>query len=220
MDELKREFNEVVQNLRTLSEEYERGSKAAAKAIAVQLRVLLHDSKQNISLLTMFGRKRILFDSTPNLLAGTDKTPQLPLIRFQSRGVIAPEGATISDAEYVPVYWGFPGFGDALNMFIPWSIPPWQQLPFDQWWDQRVLLIDSQTSLTRHDIILGVADQQGGAHSDPSIEEKHAIVMRQQALRFSVSLGGQSASPEHGPQYACVRQICYEVQRTLGACRG
>ena len=64
--------------------------------------------------------------------------------------------------------------------------------------------------------MLKVADTEGGAHVDPALDPMYAALARENALGFVYHVNADEARPLEGdPALASVRQIAYEVDRTL-----
>ena len=51
-----------------------------------------------------------------------------------------------------------------------------------------MLLLNDKDKLTRRDIILFLADQDGGTHIDPHFEEKYALLKRGKAKSFCLPI--------------------------------
>jgi len=68
--------------------------------------------------------------------------------------------------------------------------------------------------LCRRDLILAVANKDGGAHVDPVLDEKYANLSRGNSLAWRYR-GPRGDIPLEGPEKAAVRQIAHEVLKTL-----
>lgn len=78
-----------------------------------------------------------------------------------------------------------------------------------------MIFVDQKGSETsRKDLILTVANKDGGAHVDPILDEKYADLSRRNSLawRFSSPRGDV---PLEGPEKAAVRQITHEILKSL-----
>jgi len=87
-------------------------------------------------------------------------------------------------------------------------------LPFDDWWNQTVFIDDQKRILSRKQLVLTAANQDGGAHVDPSLDETYANLSRNNSLKWvAVENGNEYSIPK--PERAAIRQITHEVLRTL-----
>jgi hypothetical protein len=153
----------------------------------------VHDTGSSKSLLGQLGQKSIQFYET--------SIPRDPKTIMTYSGLAASEG-TPEGAKYV-------AFLDMLP-----SAPPPRWVSFDEWWN-RVIFVDQKGSETsRKDLILTVANKDGGAHVDPILDEKYADLSRRNSLawRFSSPRGDV---PLEGPEKAAVRQITHEILKSL-----
>jgi hypothetical protein len=91
---------------------------------------------------------------------------------------------------------------------------------FHPWWSRRVLSLQPAQfteegmvlgpGASRRDLVLWLANEDGGAHVDEELTPMHSELTRE--YRGRVPINGQ----RHGtPAYAAVRQIAYEVMETM-----
>jgi len=192
-EELQQHLRDTIQALELSVHALERGFEGEAKRLAAAIRVLVHDTQSSKSLLGQLGQKTISFYDT--------------CIPRQNHTYITYSGLTATNltpqgATYVAL----------LDELPPDYSPRW--VSFDEWWN-RVIFIDQEGSETsRKDLILAVANTDGGAHVDPVLDEKYANLSRRNALgwRFSNTRGDV---PLEGPEKAAIRQIAHEVLKSL-----
>jgi hypothetical protein len=126
-------------------EVYDEGNTDEAIQIAVRIRVILHPGgKRSRSLLQHLNSGRI-----PLLTTSEGAPERSDLLQYDGLGSLraSSDGKTVS-AEYGP------GENNALHR---------EYIKADRWWKQIVLFADN-TPYSRRDIVLGVAEQEGGAH--------------------------------------------------------
>jgi len=146
--ELKKELGNQIALMKSSCEVYDNGLKAAAKHLALNLRVLLHHHGNSNSLLHQLGLRSSRFLDTagpinPNNLA---TTCNLIVTRVGTDGA---EHMAAVEAGGRP----FPG----------------RKLSFPDWWGQTVIVDDKRRNFNRRELILYVADTDGGAHVDPEL---------------------------------------------------
>ena len=188
-EEIEAHLREQLGTLQRSAHLYDEGYTAEAKRIAVNLRVILH-TKRYPSLLKQLDREDIDFLDTADAPDPANLLSTMGLVGLHMDS---------SGGSYLPVY--------DTNPQSKW-------VPFTDWWSGTVFLDVNKTSLTRANLILSVADQDGGAHVDAKLNEAYAAISRQNSLGWNVGHDGQT-QPMRNPELAAVRQIAHEVLITL-----
>jgi SEC-C motif len=153
----------------------------------------VHDTGSSRSLLGQLEQKSIQFYET--------SIPRDPRNIMTYSGLTAIE-LTPEGAKHVAV----------LDMLPPYCPPRW--VSFDEWWN-RVIFVDQKESETsRKDLILAVANKDGGAHVDPVLDGKYADLSRRNSLAWQFS-SPRGEIPLEGPEKAAVRQITHEILKSL-----
>ncbi len=194
-DDLAERLREQMGLLERSSESFDQGFEDEAKHLAVGIRILLHDTAgPSHSLLGLLGVKDGLsfldtaFPIFPDNLAAT--------IGLASLRVTTGVGA-----KYVAL------LGNR-------SSPPGQK-PFTPWWNDPVTKDNEGRLFARRDYVLNVANKEGGAHVDPTLEETWANLTRENTLGWFSSTETDRDVPLDSPALATIRQIAYEVEQTL-----
>jgi hypothetical protein len=184
--------------LRNAAERFDRGSEAEAKNLAVRLRVLLYDGPGlGASLLGQLGVKDRLpyFDTA--LAEHPSEVPTLHGGLCMIRATLGPEPTS----RYIPPL-------DRLSSDR--EHPP---QAFVDWWQDPVVTDDHGRPIARRDFVLWLADQDGGAHVDPTIGASYARISRGGVASFRPIAGDDPRFKDLATP--SVRQIAYELQRTL-----
>ncbi|WP_379653779.1 SEC-C metal-binding domain-containing protein [Pseudoxanthomonas sp. UC19_8] len=191
--ELEQHLQDHLRFLKASADSFDRGFEGEAKRIAASLRVLLHDTKSSHSLLGQLGslNETRFCDSSPpvnenNLLGHSG----LVAMRIGDGG--AKYVAMLDDSPFLP----FP------------------EADFKTWWASIVFKDGKQQTFSRRDIVLRVANQDGGAHVDPELNSAYSDLSRNNSLGWVYS-DGNTETPMEGPEKAALRQICHEVLRSL-----
>lgn len=191
--DLEERLREQVTFLQLSCASYDAGYEGEARRLAVALRVLLHDTKRSKSLLTQLGLKQELelYDTAATL---------------DPKNLVSESGLTVSQllqGRHVPALDGSTADSGRDRQFTP----------FEQWWDAPVLRSDG-TTLTRSGLMLSVADQDGGAHVDPTLNEAYEALSRGDVWGWrAFDMQPQSAWPT--PVFASLRQIAHELLVSL-----
>lgn len=196
-EELEVHLQEQLGFLQRSADAYDKGDYAEAKRIAVQIRVLVHDPKnpnaRSKSLLGQLGRKSGLFvDSAYPVAPGNLCTHSGLIVTTSSPGVGAAYTAVLDD------------HGDGQV----------RQTDFDTWWNATVFIDSEGRELSRKELVLSVAEQDGGAHVDPTLGNTYADLSRNNSLARHFS-NGSKFEPMTGPEKAALRQIGHEVLKTF-----
>jgi hypothetical protein len=166
---------------------YDQGSKDEAIRIAVAVRVILHDTNASTSLLTHLGKKNsVKILSTIHAVPASNLEDgtfciSIPLWFSSTAGINPPLGKA-----------------DRRDL-----------LPVNDWWQETV--IAQNTRSTRKDIILGAANQDGGAHVDANPNAK-IKELKEGVGTFTIRRGDvvsvQKLTDHHLPM---LRQIGHEI---------
>jgi hypothetical protein len=88
-------------------------------------------------------------------------------------------------------------------------------IPFNLWWDGMFVIKDKEgNTFMRKDLILEVAETDGGVHIDPSLKESYVKLSRLNSINWHY-YNGEEKEFENNPVLASVRQIAHEVIKTL-----
>lgn len=191
-DDYNRHLADNIGFLKDSCEGYDNGKESEYKRLALTLRILLHDtSGRSKSLLGQLGMKSIKFLDTAN--------KPLP---GNTMAFCALAGMEIGP--------GKPRFIPHLDTHRKSA-----QLDFEVWWNGIIFTDSKGQSISRKELVLSVADQDGGAHVDPFINEKYGDLSRKNSMGWRVSFNGEDLGPMRAPEAASIRQISHEVLKTL-----
>lgn len=191
--ELESHLDEHLGFLKASADAYDRGFDGEAKRIAVSIRVLVHDTRNSKSLLGQLDRKSGQFvDSAIPITPGNKSTHS---------GLVVVSIIPGNGAKYVAFLDDRPGGQAAYT-------------DFDTWWSTPVFVDYQGRALTRKDLVLTVANQDGGAHVDSELNGAYADLSRKNSLGWVYSDGTKS-EPLGGPEKAALRQICHEILKTF-----
>jgi len=199
-DELKSHLKEQIEFLKRSSQAYDEGCTSEAKRLTVPLRVLLHDTHNSTSLLTHLKRKDILFydtslDYNPNNLLST-MGPIMTKITITKTGQ--------KSAEFAPPLDDGPPTRHRKG-----------KISFEKWWNKIVFADRKGNKLTRRNLVLAVANKDGGAHVDHELDKDYANITRFDSLGFVFVQDGNKRHFATHPELAGVRQISHEVLKSL-----
>jgi len=191
-EDLVEHLRDQVVFLRVSGAAFDEGVEAEAKRLAVTIRVLVHDTGSSHSLLKQLGVK-----------------DQLRFVNTQP-----------GDPEGVPGLARAVWNGDVWRWAAP--LADWMRgkpLAFSAWWETAVI-VDRKTSVfDRRGLVLPLAHKEGGAHVDPDLDEAYAALSRLNSLgwhmRQDPTAGPGEMQPARSPVPANVRQIAWEVQKTI-----
>jgi hypothetical protein len=170
-------------------ESYDAGYQDEAIRIAQSLRILLHDTKRQTSLVSHLNARGINLATTVEPL-DTSRSVMLSgmgSFLFNSQGVS----------------WR-PALGTHhLKAHIP----------IEDWWQQTVY-IHGSVRLTRCSLVLNAADKDGGAHVDPTLSVEYESLMNKGGIGFyhiSLDPEGRQSIPITDAHFVYLRQIGFEV---------
>jgi len=91
---------------------------------------------------------------------------------------------------------------------------PKKYVIFSEWWEKVVIVDSNKNKFTRRELVLTLANKEGGAHVDPLIDEAYAELTRHNSVGWIVS-DGKSEMPINDVELFSVRQIAHEVLKSL-----
>jgi SEC-C motif len=191
--ELEAHLKEQIAFLEASTESYDCGFHGEAKRLAVTIRILLHDHGSNKALLAQLGRLNSMrfFDSAePNPPGNIGTYSGLVVTAHTKHG-----------AEYMP-------------MLDDNQVGPGEWVPFDSWWETAIFVDNKKRKISRKDLILSLANQDGGAHVDPALNETYSALSKENSMGWTVTKG-DIAHPMGPPHLASVRQIAHELLKSL-----
>jgi hypothetical protein len=190
-EDLEASLREQVGFLQASATLFDNGHIAEAKRLATTLRVLLHDKRQSKSVLSQLGYGFLQFHDSTGPEMPENLLTDCPLVIMAIGG---------SGPDFIPLLDTGPF--------------PTVQKPFAVWWSQVVFVDDRRAAFSRKDIVLSVAETDGGAHVDPGIPEAYHRLSRENSIAWMVgSPTGKRAA--QNPVPAVIRQITFEVLRSL-----
>lgn len=172
---------------------FDAGFEGEAKRLAVTLRVLLHDTKKSNSLLGQLGMLGHKFRDTAFDFNPENKMPHGGLV-FIALGP--------PSTRYVAMLDDLP----EPNLK--------KKVEFDEWWNKPVFVDSQHRQLSRKQLILVAANQDGGAHVDPQLDGTYAALSKDNVLGWVVN-DGKGETQMDGPEKAAIRQIAHETLKTL-----
>ena len=194
-DELLKSLREQVRFIDKSCAEFDRDDTSEAKRLAVTVRVLLHDTKQSKSLLGKLASLQTF-------------------IMLDSASFDMPGNAV--------AYHGLVGLRSGPNglFFRPHCLmstgqtDEWRHRSFNRWWNADVIDDRRGNCISRRDIVLALANKEGGAHIDSDLPNEYRAISRENSIGIS---GGPSdnSKPIQDTVVACMRQIAEEVRQSL-----
>ncbi len=223
-DELLQRLDEQRRFLAISSLAFDAGDQAEGKRLATTLAVLLHDQARRGALLVQLGLRDqiewldtagsilplIAGAQTPLVFLGLDerldrsRSSWLPTLdgwdrRLQDRPQL-PHDAEVTLARMRAEH--------SLRTRGSW-------LSFDEWWAADVLRDMSGTNFTRASLVEALANTDDHGYDDPRLELIHRRLTRPDATGWATKVEPGRAVPMLSPALASVRQIVFEVERSL-----
>lgn len=184
--QLMEQLNDQKKFLELSSNNYDSGVYSEAKRIATHLRVLLHHKGSSKSLMKQLGfQDEMIFCSTAGFYHPINMCTTWSLLSVLYNG---------SNISFQPL----------LNQTKSVCF-----FKFEDWWNE-IILDDKRECYTRRDIVLFVANKDGGAHVDPVIDKKFWNLLQENSLAIFVEDKDGIRKPQNNPIYASIRQIAYE----------
>jgi len=180
---------------------FDNGFEGEAKRLANAIRILVHDTSRSTALLTQLRKMNTLFYDSAS--------------PFDPRNPITSNCLTMIRASKKE---GEPLVGDyvaPLDRISP-SRSKDKKVGFGRWWNRTTMYKDKEGNVfNRRDLVLAVADKEGGAHIDPKLDEAYTKLSRFNSLGWKVYVQGKAKDFRNSPVLPSIRQIAHEVLKTL-----
>lgn len=192
-EELLEHLREQIIFLQSSAKAYDCGAEIEAKRMAVTLRVLLHDAGNSSSLLGQLHlKKEMEFISTAQKYDITNFLSQQCLLSLQI-------GA--GSARYIPLF-------ENDNRY--------RLLSCKDWMEEIVLSDAKKQTFRRKNILRLLANKDGGAHVDPSLDDTCAAMKTPAIGGWLIQKADGTSSPfDNDPVYATMRQMTFEVLHSI-----
>lgn len=218
--------------------DFDNGNIAEAQRIATALRILLYKSRTSHPLLDQCGvmERLWVFDSAGSLDVG-DAASVFNLVGVQMKV----DGAGfLAEVDYVPKFDEAkneqPDIAHQVHELLAGrkaTRAPGFHFKVAEWWKSPVIGDSHGNEFSREFLVSSVANSDGGAHVDPSLEEKYYALTRLNSASlhasgdpstFSLAFGGKPAEDGErvftdlgSPVPASIRQIAWELIRSVRA---
>ncbi len=178
-----------LQFLARSADTFDAGEEQEAERLAHHLRLLLHDTSKSRSLLAELGVK-------DDLRFVDTAAPQARRFERFTGGLWLLDAA---QARWEPPF--------------DWATA--HPLPFRAWWHRPVAGDNAGHKFSRRDLVLTVANQDGGSHVDEMLPERYFALSRLNSQEVMAGSGEDTVPPSNDPVAVAVRQVAHEVERTL-----
>jgi hypothetical protein len=193
-EELRNHLKQQMGFLVRSADSYDNGFADEAKRLAVTIRVLVHDTPKTRCLLGQLDElNRDFLDTAAPDIEGN----------LMPYGALIQMAMSTSGAIYLPL----------LDNPQPASAS--KKVPFREWWERNIFRNKEGEVLSRKQMILSVANQDGGAHIDPSLNEAYAHLSRGSGMGWYFQSEEETHYLIRPPELAAVRQIAHEMLKSL-----
>ncbi len=150
LSELENRLQEQLNFLRKSIRDYNNGDISEFRRMALSLRILLHQTQSSHSLINQLGWGSMEMQSLATPIDDRVLTPTWGLAAVR----MGPEGT-----RYIPRYNSMP---ETLSL-----------MKIEDWKNQEIIKDSDKQIFSRWDLIITIANQDGGAHVDPNLDEKY-----------------------------------------------
>lgn len=190
-------LHDQVEFLQSSGAAFDAGQTSEAKRLSTAIRILVHDTGVSKSLLGQLGVKDDLLFVDTKIPLPTPTEPGMIMVDMMNTGL-----AGIHMGEDSPYFAGL----ENRDRF--------DSKPFEEWWTTSIINDPRGNQFGRRELVLGLAHTDGGAHVDPELEEAYAELSRDNSLGLTFYQNDERL-PDTSPVPANVRQIAFEVEKTI-----
>ena len=189
--DLLKQLQDQIDFLTSSAAQFDTGSENESKRLSTAIRIIVNDTSNYKSILTQLNKKNIEFYNSAYNYDPKNLAPHQGLVGMR----LSPKHGM---SYYAPLN------AERFN----------EKVSFDKWWNEIVFEDTNKNSFSRKDIILHLADTDGGPHVDPTLHEDYVGITRSGALGWKVYTKSREQKPAN-PIPAAVRQIAHELLNTL-----
>jgi hypothetical protein len=178
---------------------YDDGNKWEALRLATAVHVIVHDAGGTKSLLKQLGIKGSL--------------------RFFASGPKSNPNNLIRESLLVSVRI----FGDGSAEYVPrldHNHHPPRLVQFHEWWEEDIIFREGTFFLSRKRLVFVLRSQEGGSHFDPVLKDPNYLRFSREQITTPYVSGGGTSTPVLGAELATMRQVAWELTKTLDASEG
>lgn len=191
VQDLQDHLEEQIDFLKASTSSYDGGFQGEIKRLAISVRVLVHDTSNSTSLLTLLDNKQIDFADTSLPFDENNKMSHSSLIQM----CMGKKGTKI-----------LPFLDDG-----PFN----RKINFDKWWNGIVFVDKNRNEFSRKEIVLALANKEGGAHIDKKLDQRYSDLRKQNTLGWYVGTFDGKQVPGDDQVPATMRQIAHEILKTI-----
>lgn len=184
---------------------FDEGHDSEALNLVTRIRTLCHDTRSSVSLLGQLGLTEgptwYLDSCIPIEVIEFDKGNGVRTTRVNTMGT-GLAGVEIGDGE---LRWFAPFDEDDRTL---------QSVQFERWWTEAKVLRDNKRLWTRKQLVLELANKEGGTHIDPRANDRYDRLGHTVA-RFFIETDDGRLTFGNNPVGATVRQVTWELLCTL-----
>lgn len=185
--------------LKQYCEDYDRGFCVIAKPISTSLRLLFNETRNSKSLLQQMHRRDCKWLNTSHGLHLDNQVSECSLMLIEVKNGIGARYKPKCNSEY--------------------KMDDYRMTRFVDWFNEPVVLDSQESIFSRREMILNMADTDGGAHLDPEIQANYLNIKRPifiERIQFCFGPDGTPMNAMGNIPEICMRQIAFEVLYTLG----
>ncbi|MDB5730184.1 MAG: hypothetical protein JWQ03_79 [Variovorax sp.] len=180
--------------LEASSASFDAGFFGEAKRLATTIRVLVHDTDKSKSLLGLLKMKVAM-----GYLNTSHAYEPKNLVSYH--GLV---GIRLEDEN--TRYWA------PLGERAP--ARSGKYVFFPDWWSQVVIVDSLKAKFTRRELVLALANKDGGAHVDSHLDESYAELTRKNSVGWMIS-DGTNQKPMLDVELHSVRQVAFELHKSI-----
>jgi hypothetical protein len=200
IQDYKAHLYEQLDFLRSSMAAYDAGKSHEAKRLSVPIRTLVHNTRSTTSLLRHLN--------VQERLGWIDRGPPEP----PARGTVISFGLCVVRMRFDI---GQSLYEPALLRPAPDRLHP--PVAFEDWWGRTILRDQQGNGFSRADLVLSLANQDGGAHIDAALNEKYRQLTRENSIGF---MQGENRPIANSIVHASVRHIAGELIETIESALG
>ncbi len=193
--------------MRSSCDLFDKGNEREVVRIATIIRILVHESRNNKSLLNRLGVKHLLSTVIKMVFEIGEPMPTLVVQKLE----LGDEETAKAYCVPLCIHQSELPFDDPGR----WTLK--QEISLREWWEEETIFSLKSLNVTRRMLVLTASEKDGGAHVDDELTPFYKALSSGEHMKLGLTYksGKELELPFENIHLAAIRQLAFEVFRSI-----